>query len=491
MAISVVSAQRIDLQDQIKLSDGQAFKAVYYFPHWWDPWKTDDSAVLSDLRTMKSIGFNTVCLDHEVSQAVDKDWYWLDREYKLAGQEKMLILPWLQLQSVDRNALMKFTHLTLQPAINQNGKPEDDCVSFRDEEFKRAMVHYISVYLDRYENDPSLLRVKEGKKTRPVVGIMLETGWRNNSGLPLSFDDETNAYFRKWMQASHHDLKQLNSKWGTKYKSFSEIDPRDKSIFNYAYEDKRNMPEAVREHVIFRARVINEALEDIARQVRKRHKDVLFVAEVAYPFGYDDPDANAYYWNDANDHKAVEFANIVVVRTMGNTTTPDMKKIQELLMSHGKNVVLAYRFLSGSNDVKGVEFALDCAKNANGLAYYNWNENADSSSALYNKPDRQSFARLMNATYDLLYNHSNLIPPVAKPSAPAPVAPASSAPAALPAVPAATTPSSDTTPATAPAQAEPAKPAPAEAVPAQTPPTPAQTTPDQLAPAPVQPAPTK
>lgn len=490
MAISIVSAQKIDLQDQIKLSDGQALKAVYYFPHWWDPWKTDDSAITNDFRTMKSIGFNTVALDHEVSQAVDKDWYWLDREYKLAEQEKMQILPWLQLQGVDRNALMKFSHLTLKPAINQDGKAEDDCVSFRDDQFKEALAHYVSVYLDRYEKSPAILHIKDGKKIRPVVGLMLEVGWRNNSGQPLSFDDDTNAYFRKWMQASHHDLKQLNTKWGTKYKSFSDIDPRDKSIFNYSSEDKTKMPEAVREHVLFRARCISEALEEVGRQVRKRHKDVLFVAEVAYPFGYDDPEANTYYWNDANDHKAVEFANIVFIRTVGNTTTPGMKRMQDLLMSRGKSVVLSYRFLSGVTAEKGIEFGLDCAKNANGLAYYNWNENADSSSVLYNKPDRQSAARLMNFTYDVLYNPS--IPAASVPETPSPaaapatVAPApAAAPTVLPAVPAETP-----APAAAPVQTAPATSVPAEAVPVQTVPAPAQQSGSgELAPAPVQPAP--
>ena len=65
------------------------------------PLEWDDSVVSSDLAKMKqSFGFNTVCLDHEVSQAIDRDWYWLDREYQLANKNKMSVLPWLQLQAV-------------------------------------------------------------------------------------------------------------------------------------------------------------------------------------------------------------------------------------------------------------------------------------------------------------------------------------------------------------------------------------------------------
>ncbi|HUV04400.1 MAG TPA: beta-galactosidase [Armatimonadota bacterium] len=402
IAISAACAGKIGVRDPLRLSDDQTLKAIYYFPHWWDPWKTDDAAVTADLRKMREIGFNTLCLDHEVSQAVDRAWYWLDREYKLAGQEKMFILPWLQLQAVDRAGLMKFSHFQLKPAVNQDKQPEEDCVVYRDGEFRRALTHYITVYLDRYADHPALLRINDRGKLRPVVGLMVETGWRSSDGLALSFDEETNAYFRKWMRASYHDLNQLNSKWGTNYKSFDEIDPCDKTIFNYAFEDKNNMPMAVREHVLFRARLINDALRDVAKQVRKRHKDVLFVAEVAYPFSIDHPDANVYRWNNANEYKAVEFADIVFIRTVGLTSSGAVAKEQEVMMLNGKRLILAYRFFGDSTPQRAVAFALDCATCANGLAYYNWNETADASSAIYDKPDRQALLKLLGDTYDML-----------------------------------------------------------------------------------------
>ncbi|MCL6519743.1 MAG: beta-galactosidase [Armatimonadetes bacterium] len=414
IALSVFAGP-IRPQDPLRLPDGQLLKSIYFFGHWWDPWKSDDAILAAELKKIKDLGFNTICVDHEVSQAVDRDWYWLDREYKLAGQEKVYILPWLQLQAVDRQNLMKFSHLQLKPAVNQDKQVEEGCILFQDGEFRKALAHYVSVYLDRYGNDPSLLRVKVGGKLLPVVGLCVETGWRNEQGLPLSFDEETNAYFRKWMRSSYHDLAELNKKWGTNYKSFDEIDPCDKTIFDYAFEDKQNMPMAVREHVTFRARLIADALADVAQRVKKKHKDVLFLAEVAYPFSIDHPDANVFRWNNANLVRIVNFADIVMIRTVGNISSDAVKKEQDLLILDGKKLILAYRFFGDSTPERASAFAVDCAISANGLGYYNWNEMSDSSSAIYDKPDRQGFARLMNFTYDMIYDPSRR---EAAPSAP-------------------------------------------------------------------------
>lgn len=406
LAVLVCAAQaaRLNLQDPIRLADDQLLKSVYFFGHWWEPWKSDDAALAMDLKQLKDLGFNTVCVDHEVSQAVNLDWKWLDREYKLAGQEKVFVLPWLQLQSVDRENLMQFSHLELKQAVNQDGQPVSDCVDFRDGEFRKALAHYVITYLDRYADDPALLRVKDGKKVRPVVALMVEIGWRDDKGMPLSFDDDTNAYFRKWMKSSHYDLAHLNSKWGTNYKSFDEIDPRDKAVFDYAFADKQNMPTAVKEHVAFRARIIGDALNSIADAVRKKHRDVLFVAEIAYPFNADHADASAFKWNNASDPRILQFADIVFIRTIGGTSTGQARKDQEQLILGGKKVVLGYRFFGGSTPETAVALATDCALSANGLGYYNWNETADNASAIYNDPARQGYARLMNSTYDMLYN---------------------------------------------------------------------------------------
>jgi|GEM_PF-1271995 len=394
----------VKVREPLKTPDGQLVKSIYFFGHWWEPWKSDDAALIKDLKRIKELGFNTICVDHEVSQAIDRDWYWLDREYRASAQEKIYILPWLQLHCMDRQSLMQFARREIKPAVNQDKEVEEGAAVFLDVEFQKALAHYITVYLDRYVNDPAMLKIKLGKRNVPVVGLCVETGWRNARGLPLSFDDETNNYFRKWMRATYETIDRLNAKWQTSYKTFDEIDPCDKSIFNYAFEDKLNMPYPVRDHMVFRGRVIGRALSEVARLVRKKYKDVLFVAEIAYPFSVDNPDANVYRWNDANCYAAVEWADVVVIRTVGNLSVGDVKKEQDMMMLNGKRLILAYRFFGDASSERAVAFAVDCAENAHGIGCYNWNETADNSCALYDKPDRQALARLMNFTYDTLYD---------------------------------------------------------------------------------------
>jgi len=395
-------AAKLSVQDPIRLPDGQALKAVYLYPHWWEPWKSDDSALAGDLKKIKELGFNTICVDHESSQAVDNEWGWINREFKLARAENLYILPWLQLQGSDRKALIKFSHLKIKPAVNQDRQAEEDYITFRDKDFREALAHYVSVYLDQYGDDPALLKVQTGKRMRPVVGLIVEVGWHNGSGLPLSFDDESNAYFRTWMKSSHHDIKQLNKRWGTTYKSFDEIDPCDKTIFNYAVEDRTKIPPAVREHITFRARVINEALEYVARQVRKRHKDVLFIAETPYPFGSTSPDAAAYQLSAANERKAIEFADILFVRTLGDTVSGEAKKQQDQILDSYKQVITAYRLPDGATEKDAIALAIDGASAGNGIAYYNWNEHVDTVFAACNKPDKQQLLKTMNTVYDLI-----------------------------------------------------------------------------------------
>jgi hypothetical protein len=444
------------------------------YPHWWTPWKSDDAAVSTDLGQIKGLGFNTLLLDHEVSQAMDNDWGWIDRDYKLAGQQKLSILPWLQLQGADRKALIKFWHANIKAAVNQGRQPEEDYVSFLDRDFQDAEVHYICAYLERYGNDPSLLKVSIHGKMHPVVGIMLETGWHNGDGFPLSFDPDTNAYFRKWMRSSYHDLAQLNKKWGTSYKTFDEIDPCDRAIFNYAFADKQNMPLAVREHVRIRAHAIDDALSYITRHVRDRYKDVVFAMESAYPLGSDNPDASVYQWNAAVESRDFQSADIVFVRTLGDTISGEVEKQQDDMRANGKLVVTAYRLLAGASDKKSVNFALDAALSGNGIAYYNWNEQADNACAIYDKPARQAQVESMNEMYTLLCNpekrHDLDKPSVSQPGpaapsvvAPAPVqvppAQATPLPSPLPAPAAPAAPVSPTAPAVPVAPATPAVPA--------------------------------
>ena len=83
----------------LRLANDEPLVCIYYFPHWWEPWKSSDEAVLRDLRRLRGAGFNTLLLDHEWSQAIDGNWRWLDRSHRLAAQAGMKILPWLSAKS--------------------------------------------------------------------------------------------------------------------------------------------------------------------------------------------------------------------------------------------------------------------------------------------------------------------------------------------------------------------------------------------------------
>ena len=51
----------------LRLPNGEPLVGIYFFPHWWDPWKTSDEKVLADMRMLREMGFNTLFLDHEWS----------------------------------------------------------------------------------------------------------------------------------------------------------------------------------------------------------------------------------------------------------------------------------------------------------------------------------------------------------------------------------------------------------------------------------------
>ncbi len=470
-------AARIETKDTVKLTNGETLKSIYFFSHWWDPWKSDDAAITADLQKMKSIGINTVFLDHEVSQALDMDWYWLDREYKLVGQENMKILPWLQLHSVDRIGLMNFSRLQLKPAVNQDKVEEEGCISFRDNDSAEALSRYIIAYLDRYIDNPALLRISDGQNTKPVIGLVMEIGWRNTFGLPLSFDEDTNEYFRKWMKSTYRNITHLNTKWGTTYKSYDEIDPCDKTIFNYNITDENNVPEAVKEHMKFRSRIISDMFDSVAKKVRKRYKDVLFAVEVAYPFRQDSPEAVQYRWNNANDIRIINFADMVCIRTTGAVSTGQVKKDQDMLMHNGKRVLLSYRFFEDSAPDSAIAFALDGALSGNAIGYYSWNETADASSSIFNRPEQHAMLANMFSVYDYLNNPSKRFE-IAMPSSLPPAAPLQTPPAPAPV---------DSLPALEPADAPVQTPEAAPIIPVETPAPPAEAPP--AAPAPAETAP--
>lgn len=83
----------------LRTNEGQPLCAVCFFTHWWEPWRSQDGAILADLSRLRAGGINTLLVDHEWSQAIDGNWRLLDRGHRLARESGMGIVPWLSLKS--------------------------------------------------------------------------------------------------------------------------------------------------------------------------------------------------------------------------------------------------------------------------------------------------------------------------------------------------------------------------------------------------------
>ncbi len=86
----------------LRLPHDEPMVCIYHHPHWWGSWKSSDEAVLNDLRRLRGMGFNTLLLDHEWSQAIDGDWRWLERSHRPAAQAGLRIMPWLSVKRLVR-----------------------------------------------------------------------------------------------------------------------------------------------------------------------------------------------------------------------------------------------------------------------------------------------------------------------------------------------------------------------------------------------------
>ena len=95
LMLSSVSASTSHGTEPLRLADGRPFVCVYYFGHWWEPWKSDDDAIRRDFARLKAMGVSVIAVDHEWSQAIDGNWKWLDREHRLAKEAGLQVLPWL------------------------------------------------------------------------------------------------------------------------------------------------------------------------------------------------------------------------------------------------------------------------------------------------------------------------------------------------------------------------------------------------------------
>jgi hypothetical protein len=369
----------------LRLANGEPLMCVYFFPHWWDPWKASDDAVRHDLQRLRAMGFNTLLLDMEWSQAIDGNWRWVDRAHRLAAEAGMSIVPWLSpktwsdVSPGDRERLAKrWFGVDFHYGVSQDGKRAsplvwDPCVY-------TAGVKYTLMYLDRPLGG-SLLRLRWQGKERPVVSLSVESAWDG------SFDAGTNAMFRSWAKRKYGTIAALNHAWGTRLAGFASIDPCDRSIFDYpgTVERRADHPTAVEDHVAFRSAVVNDVLKRIACAVRKKHPDVLFMAEVPYQYDAEHPDARAYRINYGSNPEACDYADIVLFRCTGPLSAPEIEALARHRRRTGQRFILTYRTYSDWDVAPDAPafaqsvrlYADQAAALGDGFGFYSFNEMVD------------------------------------------------------------------------------------------------------------------
>ncbi len=385
--VLVPLAAQVLAGDPLRLGDGRPFVGVYYFGHWWEPWKSDDGLIRRDFATLKDMGVSVLCVDHEWSQAIDGDWKWLDREHRLAREAGLQILPWLSLKvwsdmsSEARRALVKEWYgVDLRLGRKQDGSP--GAVQVWDDATITAGAAYAAQYLDRYA-DQALLHVDWHGESRPVVALSVELAWDGGG-----FDEATNMLFVRWLRRPYDgDVMKLNAAWGTSYVSIWEVDPTDTAVFDYAglAKGEARYPRAVEDHIEFRSGLISDALGMMAARLRRTHPDVLVLAELPYQFASKHPHAEGYRINYAANPSCVRSADIVFFRCTGPLNQPEADSLDAWTAETGQPAILTYRTYSDwanerpaerTEEIAGL-YAGQAARHGNGFGFYSWNEMVD------------------------------------------------------------------------------------------------------------------
>jgi len=239
---------------------------------------------------------------------------------------------------------------------------------------------YACDYLERYK-DGALLQVQWNGERRPVLCLGVEAAWNG------SFDDETNQRFRTWLKKRYTGLERLNRSWNTQYESFEEIDPKDKTVFDYESHpgDKAKHPLAVEDHVEFRAQTISSSLGAMAEKVRGKHPEALFLAEIPYQYDSQHPHAKGYRIAYGANPSSCDYAEMVLFRNTGPLTEAEIQALAQARERTGQRFILTYRTYSDwdipPNDPRfrrSVElYASQAAELGDGFGFYSWNEMVD------------------------------------------------------------------------------------------------------------------
>lgn len=371
------------IQEPLRLDDGAPMIASYFFPTWWEPWKSSDAAVAADMKRLAALGVNTLLVDTQPSQAMDRDWHWLDRAHAMARESGLSILGWMEAkggrdmgQSEDRAArAAAFLGRGIRLAQKQDGVRQNALVW--DASFEEALAHYADLYLQRYLETGAVLRVQWHGDVRPVVALNVEAGWED-----VSFDAETNARFREWLMDKYGVISTLNAAWGTRFASFDAIDPADPALIDLDLPPSAPDTPALADHIAFRAELVNRAMARTADRLRRKYPDLVFATEVPYPWRCSHPHAEGYRRRNACVPELVDYADILVWRTTETLDADEEAAALDVIMS-GKKLILAHRTCQGSArwTAPPEEFvdiwSAEAAVFGHGLGFYSWNEMVD------------------------------------------------------------------------------------------------------------------
>lgn len=372
--------------EPLRLEDGRPLVCVYYFGHWWEPWKSDDDVIRRDLMEIRASGVSVLALDHEWSQAIDGDWKWLDREHRLAREAGLQIIPWLSLKvwadlspQPRRELIRDWYGVDLRLGTKQDGSPGS--VQIWDAATIQAGAAYAAQYIERYR-DQALLHLRWNGEVRPVVALSVELAWDGGG-----FDDATNMLFIRWLRERYASVGDLNKAWGTAYASLWDVDPQDAAIFDYANHAAGTSahPAAVEDHIEFRAGMISDALGMMASRLRRTHPDVLILAELPYQFASDHPHAQSYRIDYAANPACTESADILFFRATGLLNGKEADFLKAWTERTGQPAILGYRTYSDWGNDRAPEetariadlYATQVAQFGNGFAFYSWSEMVD------------------------------------------------------------------------------------------------------------------
>lgn len=371
------------------LADGKPTVGVYFFTHWWEPWRSSDQRILDDLNRLKRMGFNTIYLDSQWSQMIDGDWKLLDRGHRLARQAGMQILPWLSAKvwldigdsQHRRDLTQRMYGVELTPGVGPDGtitrtKPYDPALI-------HAGVQYCLQYLDRYLNTGALMRVMWNGKPCPVVAPTVELEWAG------SCDPATQQLFRLWLRARYGGIAVLNRAWRTRLSGFEQISLCDPHLFDLQAhcEGKARYPHAVEDHVEFRSQVTDTCLAEISRQLKLRYPDLVIATELPYQFASVHPHAIGYRVVNGANPSSADHADVLMLRATDTLTPAEERALRDHRRRTGQRIILTYRtyrqwgeqLRNGSRSQADMDRMLtdQALRLADGFGFYSWNEMVD------------------------------------------------------------------------------------------------------------------